>query len=115
MLMATKRCRVVTYHHGLPFIMSHNPSITWSCEVQILHISTCTIPTASKHEKVVTYHEGLPPINLHNPLNMQSTNKLKRLCFHYHDASCHQTCQGGAIPRGASTHEFKISVNQVVF
>ena len=46
---------------------------------------------------------------------MQSPNKLKRLCFHYHNASCHQTCQAGAIPRGASTHEFKISVNQVVF
>ena len=31
------------------------------------------------------------------------------------DANCHQTCQSGDIPRGASTKKFEWSLNEVVF
>ena len=33
MSMTTKLCKGVTYHEGVPLIKSHDPRITWSCEI----------------------------------------------------------------------------------
>ena len=33
MLMATKLGKVVTYHERIPYKKSHDPLITWSCDI----------------------------------------------------------------------------------
>ena len=54
MPMATKLGRLVTNLDLLLLIKSHNPLVTWSCE-----ISTTKISTATKFGKVFTYNEEL--------------------------------------------------------
>ena len=62
---------------------------------------------ATKHGEVVAYSEGFPPTNSHNPLIMPSCDKWQTLHIHYLNTYGHQTCQGGDILQGASTHKFK--------
>ena len=71
MPMATKLCRVVIYHEGLPSIKSHGPLITWSFETtwQTKTISATRVPIASKFWKMVTYLEGLLPIKTNDLLS----------------------------------------------
>ena len=46
---------------------------------------------------------------------MRSHHKLKNIKSPYHNAYRHQSCQGGDIPIGASTHKVTGSSNLVVF
>ena len=96
--MVTKFCSLVSCLNGVLPIKSHEYLITKSCKItwktktvlsplsqcfmlppsalwgymtyQILYISACTGPMATKNGKVVTHSERLLPINSYNHLNM---------------------------------------------
>ena len=96
--MVTKFCSLVSCLNGTLPIKSHEYLITKSCKItwkiktvlsplsqcfmlppsslwgyttyQILYISACTRPMATKNGKVVTHSERLLPINSYNHLNM---------------------------------------------
>ena len=74
MPIATKLGRVFTDNEEFPLVKSHDPLITWSCEVtwQIKDISPTIRSLAIKIGKVVTYYEGLPSRRSNNPLNIES-------------------------------------------
>ena len=63
---------------------------------QILCISTCYRPMATKHGKRVTLRDLILPINSQNPLNkvhVRSRDKSKTLYLHYHNVFFHKICQ----------------------
>ena len=67
--MATRFGKVVTKHKGLSLTKLLDLSITRFATYQILYISTCTRPMASKHGKMETLCKGTPLVSSHNPLN----------------------------------------------
>ena len=69
MSMTTKLDRLKTCLERVPPKMSHEPLITWSCEImrQIKNISTTTIPMANNINRVITYNDELPPIKPRDP------------------------------------------------
>ena len=66
--MATNFDRVVTYLERLPPIKSHDPLITWSCEMrwQIKNTSTFTMVISTNFGRMVTHKEELPILNSHD-------------------------------------------------
>ena len=63
----TKLGRLLTYFKGLLSIKSHDPLITWSCEITRQtknHVSLVLI--ATEIGRVVTYYEELALIKLHD-------------------------------------------------
>ena len=99
--IATKYGKVVNYCEGLPPLESHDPLMTWSCEItwQIKNMSTTTMPLTTKLVGGWSY----------NPSIMWFTNG-------------YQIWQGGNLPWGASankatyklsntwSHKFKIAL-----
>ena len=73
MSMATKLGRVVTYNDVLPSIKSHDPLMTWSCDITS-QTKSIRSPLPQRHQKTTnfgrkeTYREGFPLIKLHDRL-----------------------------------------------
>ena len=80
MSMATKLGWVLTYLEGVSLIKSHDPLITWSCEIswrtKTHYMSTTTMSMATKLDRVVTYCQAGPPTKSEGCLVIRSCEIL---------------------------------------
>ena len=117
--MATKLARMVTYFEGLQGIKSHDPFITWSCEIMRqtkIIISPLPVSMTTKLGKLVTHHLRLLPTKSHDPV-MTSSCKITWLTktILFPPPGClHQNWQDGHLPSVAANHKITRPFGHVV-
>ena len=111
--MATRLDRVEIYNETLLSLKIQGPLVTWSCMDLYYHR-----PRASKLGRWWLTMR-ISHLESHTTLwtrgHVRSSDKLKTLYLHYHNAYDHQTARGAYIPWGASFHKVRRSFDQAVF
>ena len=118
--MANKLRRMVAHLDGLLSTKSHDPLITWSCEIawqKDRYISIIALAMATELGRMVTYLAWVLTIKWHNTLfkwSCKFTWQTKSLYFFYQGAYGHQTWENGDILWETPNHKVILHFDHVV-
>ena len=119
--MATKLGRMVSNLWGLLLIMLLDSLATWSCESTwhikfiISHLPQCLWPlNLAGVWRTIKESQPLSHKTLSSRGFARSSDKLKTLFFHYHNAYDHRTWKDGFLPWTNSTQNVTRSYNHLV-